>query len=200
MNEQTTVVESPPADAPTAPPRRFRLHHAGLLLLVFAAAVAARARFFSGSTQASTAGEAQSVVVPLVAPENTPAESPSPADGVATPTTGPSLFGSWRDQYYGERTMTFRPDGSGTMLIKLDAVGRAIYGEKLLFELAWENRGGVLVMEFTGGEPKDAVATISKIWGARHEQKIELLTDEELHLRSTDSNNLYTLKRLPDAD
>jgi hypothetical protein len=173
------------------------LQHAAFVLLAVAIVLAVRARWFSGTSQAAPEGTAASA--PRSAPSSAEPEAVAEPAAQAGQEAHPSLIGSWRDQYYGERTMTFRPDGTGTMLIKLDAVGRAIYGEKLLFELAWENRDGVLVMTFTGGEPKDAVATISKLWGQRHEQRIERLTETELHLRSTDSNNLYTLKRLDDA-
>ncbi len=142
----------------------------------------------------------------------TPAAQPlalnsTTAAGPATETTSAEteeqkrlklFLGSWRDDYYGERTMTFAADGTGSMIIKLDSVGQAIYGEKLLFYLAWVIRDGILEMKFTGGEPKSAVETISKLWGDTHFQAIEVLTETDLHLRSTDSQNLYTLKRLPD--
>ena len=85
------------------------------------------------------------------------------------------------------------------MRIKLDAVGQLIYGEQLLFQMSWKISDGVLDMRMTEGEPKDAVASITKLWGDRFEQRIEVLTEEELHLRSTDSGNLYTLKRFEES-
>lgn len=176
--------------------RKLQARHVLLIVLAAAAVFGIRARWFNGASQA--AGVAQSQAIPSVTTNVTKPVLTEPAPETITPVEPeqPTMFGSWRDNYYGERTMTFRPDGTGEMVIKLDAVGQAIYGEKLLFELKWENRDGVLVMQFTGGEPKQAVETISKLWGDRHEQKIELLTETELHLRSTDSQNLYKLKHI----
>jgi hypothetical protein len=168
---------------------RVKRHHAALVLLAVVSVFAIRAKWFSGSSLAAPVLNVESSSPPNPAEKAEPTSSPEkPAE--------PSLIGSWRDRYYGERTMTFHADGTGIMLIMLDSVGQALYGEKLLFEIAWENDDGVLVMTFTGGEPKSSVATISKVWGTRHEQKIESLTESELQLRSTDSKNLYTLKRV----
>jgi hypothetical protein len=174
---------------------RFKRRHAALMLLAVAAVFAVRAKWFSGASHAAsevTADPSPGVAAPAEPEPSEPEPPPEPA--------GPSMLGSWRDKFYGERTMTFLADGTGTMVIRLDSIGQAIYGEKLLFELAWENRDGVLVMKFTGGEPKNAVALISKGWGDTHEQKIELLTDAELHLRSTDSQNLYKLQRVAEDE
>jgi hypothetical protein len=172
--------------------RRVGRGHALFLLLAIAAVTFVRAKWFSGDSRASPVVE--------VPPRSPNIASPSTAPEKAAMPASPTLIGSWGDHYYGERTMTFRADGTGTMVIKLDSVGQAIYGEKLLFELDWENRDGVLVMEFTGGEPKAAVESISKLWGTKHEQKIEQLSDSELYLRSADSQNLYKLKRLADGE
>lgn len=169
---------------------RFKRRHAALMLLAVVAVFAVRAKWFSGASQAA------SDVTPVPAPVVAAPLGPQPAETAPPEPAGPSMLGSWRDKFYGERTMTFRDDGTGVMVIRLDSIGQAIYGEKLLFELAWENRDGVLVMKFTGGQPKNAVALISKGWGDTHEQKIELLTDTDLHLRSTDSQNLYKLQRV----
>ena len=163
------------------------------VVAALAAVLAVRAKWFSRSTAAAPLTEAYPA---LPVDEQQPA---GPGDGLAPVESSDMtarLPGSWRDQYYGERTMTFREDGTGTMVILLDAVGQAIYGEKLSFDLAWSLAGGVLEMRFTGGEPKDAVKTISQIWGDRHLQYVDLLSESELHLRSTDSDNVYRLKRL----
>jgi hypothetical protein len=164
------------------------------LLLALIAVFVIRARWFSELSHAAP----QNVTPAVVAvPEETPRQ-PTPEEPETPAEKQRRMFlGSWRDDYYGERTMTFANDGTGVMVIKLDSVGQAIYGEKLLFNLAWTIRDGVLEMKFTGGEPKTAVETISKLWGDTHLQAIEVLTETDLHLRSTDSQNLYTLKRLP---
>lgn len=172
---------------------RVKRHHAALVLLAVVSIFAIRAKWFSGASLAAPVLNVESTNKPSPQPD---AADKSASVSVPEKPSEPSLIGSWRDRYYGERTMTFRADGTGTMLIMLDSVGQTLYGEKLFFEIAWENDDGVLVMTFIGGEPKSAVATISNVWGTRHEQKIESLTESELQLRSTDSKNLYTLKRV----
>lgn len=186
------------AESTTLEPRRKVVRQPAFWILLAVLAVAGiRAWWFSGASQAAAVTEKSGVPQMTAKPpsEDSATNSSLEATHPAEPSQ-PTMFGSWRDDYYGERTMTFQPDGTGVMVIKLDSVGQAIYGEKLLFNLKWENRDGVLVMQFTGGEPKQAVETISKLWGDRHEQKIELLTETELHLRSTDSQNLYKLKHI----
>lgn len=180
--------------------RKMQFQHVVLILLAAITVLFIRARWFSGASQAAADADpaavnagATQVTNPVLA-ESIAVRS----EASATPAepAQPTIFGSWRDNYYGERTMTFRPDGTGVMVIKLDSVGQAMIGANLLFNLSWENQDGVLVMQFTGGEPKAAVERISKLWGDRHEQKIELLTATDLHLRSTDSQNLYQLKHV----
>ncbi len=176
--------------------RRARRHFAALVLLAVIGVLFVRAKWFSRSTDAAPVSV---VVVPAATAAPAMPAEPFEVEHAPEDAERRRLLGSWRDQYYGERTMTFLADGAGTMIIKLDSVGQAIYGPQLLFDLAWTIRDGVLEMKFTGGEPKDSVATISKLWGDTHLQKIESLTESELQLRSTDSQNLYTLKRLPDS-
>lgn len=158
-------------------------------------------RRFTSESEAGLARQTRmSESEPVAVPEHSDAEfevaEATNEESAEDQNSHPLLFGSWKDNFYGERTMTFLPDGTGTMRIQLDLIGQAIYGKSLLFHLAWEDRDGVLEMKFTSGEPKEAVATISKAFGDTHHQKIELLTESELHLRSTDSNNLYKLIRV----
>jgi len=162
------------------------------LLVTAIVVLAIRAQWFSDTSVAAPPAPTKIV-------ESVPVETVGDSDETPAQKEQRLFLGSWRDDYFGERTMTFLPGGKGTMVIKLDSVGQAIYGEKLLFNLAWVVREGVLEMKFVGGEPKTAVETISKLWGDTHIQAIEVLTETDLHLRSTDSQNLYTLKRLPDA-
>lgn len=183
-----TQIHETSAVAPAASTRPIRFHRAALALLLLLGVFALGASLFSGSPPNEAIAQRTDRTAQLASPETPSAESKSDPK--------PGFLGSWRDDYYGERTMTFRPDGTGTMIIKLDQIGQAIYGPQLLFHLKWENRDGVLVMQFTGGEPKDAVTMISKVFGDRHEQRIELLTETDLHLRSTDSQNLYMLQRV----
>jgi hypothetical protein len=107
----------------------------------------------------------------------------------------PRFFGSWKDQFYGARTMTFREDGTGVMVILPDAVFRTLYGDKLTFHFAWTWDGDAVHMAMTGGEPKDATETLSQLFGKTSDKRIERLDESELHLRSLDTQKLYIHRR-----
>jgi hypothetical protein len=165
--------------------------------LVVAAVVLIRIKLFSGASEAAPVQEHPSGPGNSAAPID-PAQA---GEGLLSQDEllGQKLVHSWRDKYYGERTMTFEPGGAGTMVILLDTAGRLLYGEKLVIQLEWFIKDGVLNMKFTSGEPKWAMATILQGWGAQHEQRIELLDETDLHLRSTDSGHLYKLRRVEES-
>ena len=192
-----TTEHSLPGPAPAEPRRLLQPRHLLIAVLVVAAVALVRIKFFSGSSEAAPAQghtpQSESSVVP---PDGatSPSESLSPDELLAQ-----KLLHRWRDKYYGERTMTFLSDGTGSMVILLDTAGRLLYGEKLVIQLAWSINDGVLNMKFTNGEPKWAMATILQGWGAEHDQRIELLDETDLHLRSTDSGKLYQLRRVEES-
>jgi len=106
------------------------------------------------------------------------------------------VLGSWKDQFYGERTMTFRDDGTGDMLIRLDPVSRLLYGPELLFHFTWKLDGDVMHLEMTGGEPKQAAETLSQLFGKKSDRRIEQIDADELRMRSLESDKLYIHKRV----
>jgi hypothetical protein len=107
------------------------------------------------------------------------------------------VLGVWKDQFYGERTMTFRDDGTATMVLALDSVGQLLYGPQITFTLDWTLDADVLHLRMTGGEPKDSAESLSRFFGKTSEQRIEQATDTELQLRSLDSQKLYVHRRAP---
>lgn len=82
------------------------------------------------------------------------------------------------------------------MTIELDRVGQLLYGPKLTFFIDWTLKDDVLTMKMTGGEPKQTATTVAKLFGETSEQRIERFSDEELTLRSLDSQKLYVHRRI----
>jgi hypothetical protein len=106
------------------------------------------------------------------------------------------LLGRWVDEFYGRRIFDFRDDGTATMVLELDAIGKMLYGPKLTFFVDWQLHDGVLSLKMTGGEPDGTAVKLAKLFGESSEQRLEAISTEELQLRSLDSQTLYTHKRL----
>jgi hypothetical protein len=151
----------------------------------------------------TTAASLTMVSIPRQVPGNdakiptTPEENDDPApEEVTTPIASkPSILGFWRDDFYGKRIFEFRDDGTATMVIELDAIGKALYGPQLKFFIDWKMDGDVVKLKMTGGEPASAFSA-AKIFGESSEQRIESLEENEMKLRSLDSNKLYTHRRV----
>ncbi len=106
------------------------------------------------------------------------------------------LLGSWEDEFYGHRIFTFRDDGTATMTLELDSVGKALYGPKLTFFIDWELKDDLLTLQMTGGEPAGTAVSLAKLFGDRSERRIERITHTELDMRSTDTRTLYHHRRV----
>lgn len=117
---------------------------------------------------------------------------------VAKPTE-PEVVGVWDDDFYGKRRMTFCADGTATMTLELDPVSRLLYGPRLLFKIAWERIDNRLLLKMSGGDPPEATKTLARLFGESSEQTIEVLTADEMHLRSSDSGKLYVHRRVVDV-
>ncbi len=140
-------------------------------------------------------------VLPLTpGPQPALGASASTTPAAQPPATDPSLaevlIGSWQDDFYGKRIFHFRPDGTATMTIELDRVGQVLYGPKLTFFIDWTLKEDVLTMKMTGGEPKQTATAVAKIFGETSDQRVEGFSDEELILRSLDSQKLYVHRRI----
>ncbi len=106
------------------------------------------------------------------------------------------LLGTWADEFYGQRTFHFRDDGTATMELELDSVGKLLYGPKLTFFVAWELQGDLLSLKMTGGEPKGSAVTLAKLFGESSQQRIEHVDADEMRLRSLDSQKVYVHRRV----
>lgn len=114
--------------------------------------------------------------------------------------TAARLIGRWEDHFYGHRIFDFAEGGKAEMVIKLDSVGALLYGPQLKFYIDWTLDGDVLTLKMTGGEPSDTAKTVSQIFGETSQQRIEAINDQEMKLRSLDSQKLYTHKRLSTSE
>jgi len=125
---------------------------------------------------------------------------PQPASPPPAEPPPPSLVGTWEDEFYGKRRLTFRDDGTADMVLELDPISRLVYGPRLTFYISWEQSGQTLTLRMTGGEPPEATAALAKLFGEASEQRIEALSADELRLRSLDSDKLYIHRRLTTSE
>jgi hypothetical protein len=123
--------------------------------------------------------------------DDSPAEPEEPVDEPRQ-----RLLGAWVDEFYGRRVFEFRDDGTATMTLELDAVGKLLYGPKLTFFIDWTLEADVLTLKMTGGEPAGTAVSLAKLFGESSQQRLEGVTDAELQLRSLDSDKLYLHRRL----
>lgn len=169
--------------------------------VIFISVVAALVYWSSRQPSTSVAKQGLLAVPMMVShrPQSTAIgdEDPAPIETVTEEPVveKPSLIGFWRDDFYGKRIFEFREDGTATMVIELDAVGQLLYGPKLTFFIAWTLDKDVLNLKMTGGEPASAF-TAAKLFGESSEQRIEGLEENEMRLRSLDSQKLYTHRRV----
>lgn len=105
------------------------------------------------------------------------------------------VVGTWEDDYQGKRTLTLRPDGTGTMIVELSGLN-AIVASKLTFEEKWSIERGHLKMQATGGEPKSRVNMILKTMGDKTIQKILELTPSRMLLLDPNGKTEYDWRKL----
>lgn len=105
------------------------------------------------------------------------------------------IVGTWQDDYQGQRTMTLRPDGKGTMLVELSGIRARLFAEKLEFEMEWSVEQGRLKKRTIGGQPAVIVQWILKTMGDRVDEPILELTDQRLLLQDQDGKTKYDWRR-----
>lgn len=141
----------------------------------------------SRSTQEASAETNEGLPSNNVEPENSPPDpAPSPGDDSAeadVPKKDEShhpIHGTWQDEYQGKRTMTLRPDGTGTMVVELKGLNATLFASQLTFEMVWSIEGDRLNKRTIGGEPKGKVRAVLAMMGDEVEEEIIELTDERL--------------------
>jgi len=105
------------------------------------------------------------------------------------------VVGTWADGYKGKRTMTLRPDGTGTMVVEPSGVW-SVFASRLRFDMVWSVENGRLKKRTVGGEPALRVRMILETMGDRVDEPILDLTDTRLLLLDGDGKTTYDWRRL----
>lgn len=105
------------------------------------------------------------------------------------------VVGEWEDDYQGKRHLTVNENGSGTMVVELDGIGKKLFAATLSFDLEWSVDDGRIVMKTLGGEPKSKVQMVLKLYGSEAEYKILELTNERMLLLDGDGKTKYDWRR-----
>lgn len=103
--------------------------------------------------------------------------------------------GEWEDDYQGKRHLTVNDDGTGTMVVDLDGIGKKLFAARLSFDLEWSVTDGRIVMKTLGGEPNSKVQLVLKLYGSEADYKILELTDERMLLLDADGKTRYDWRR-----
>ncbi|HLJ09969.1 MAG TPA: hypothetical protein VKU82_02210 [Planctomycetaceae bacterium] len=109
------------------------------------------------------------------------------------------VLGTWEDDYRGKRHLTVHEDGTGTMVVEPDGIGKKLFAARLEFDLQWSLDGERITMKTMGGTPKQKVQLILKLYGSEADYTIVELTDERMLLLDADGKTRYDWRR-PEAD
>ncbi len=106
------------------------------------------------------------------------------------------ILGTWQDNYKGKRTMTFREDGTATMIVEPTGLAATLYAERMTFEEEWQIDEGRLKLHATGGEPKIRVNLVLKTMGNTSDYKILELTQVRMLLEDKDGKTKFDWQRI----
>lgn len=136
--------------------------------------------------------------------------SPSPAGPSATaqetgsrPEAGPEirlrnlLVGGWRQEFFGARVLTVRPDGTGEMIIRPNDLWKAAFGAELRLTMFWSLAGDRIDYGIRSGTPADRVRQAVQLWGDHWNEQIVELTSERLVLLAADGVTRSVWERVP---
>jgi len=118
-------------------------------------------------------------------PEESPVEPVDPE----TARLRKLIVGSWRQDYYGERTLTVKADGTATMTILPSGVFAFGFGPKIDLTMFWSVKDGRLDYGVNGGTPADKVKLAASTWGDHWVEKIIELNENKLDLLSVDGSS-----------
>jgi hypothetical protein len=105
------------------------------------------------------------------------------------------ITGEWEDDYQGKRHLTVAPDGTGTMVVDLDGIGKRLFAPRLSFDMEWSIADGNIAMKTLGGEPKSKVQVVLKLYGSEAKYKILELTADRMLLLDGDGKTQYDWRR-----
>ena len=108
------------------------------------------------------------------------------------------LVGTWKDSYFGTRTLTLNADGTARMVLDLDFSGRLMYGSRLDFDMTWSVEGATVMIDVLEGKPVKAANSAIQTWGSRYEYLLDCVEDHRIEMRDWDGSMNYTLRRISD--
>ena len=108
------------------------------------------------------------------------------------------LVGTWKDSFFGARTLTLNDDGTARMVLDLDFAGRLMYGSRLDFDMTWSVEGATVSIDIIKGTPVKAAKSLMKTWGSRYEYLLDCVEDRRIEMRDWDGSMNYTLRRISD--
>jgi len=134
-----------------------------------------------------------------VEPATGPEDAGPPAEQIAPETARLSnlIVGSWKQNFYGERTLTVKSDGTASMTILPSGVFALGFGPKIDLTMFWSVKDGHLDYRVSGGTPADKVKLAASTWGDHWVEKIIELTDTKLDLLSVDGSSHSIWERVP---
>jgi hypothetical protein len=106
-----------------------------------------------------------------------------------------AIAGEWEDDYQGKRHLTVANDGTGTMVVELDGIGKKLIAPRLSFDLEWGLAEGYVSMKTLGGEPKSKVQVVLKLYGSEANYRILELTADRMLLLDADGKTRYDWRR-----
>jgi hypothetical protein len=109
------------------------------------------------------------------------------------------LVGTWKDSFFGTRTLTLNEDGTARMILDLDFAGRLMYGSRLDFDLTWSVEGATVSITILSGKPAKAANSAMKTWGSRYEYLLDCVEDHRIEMRDWDGSMSYILRRVSDG-
>ena len=108
------------------------------------------------------------------------------------------LVGTWKDSFFGARTLTLNDDGTARMVLDLDFAGRLMYGSRLDFDMTWSVEEATVSIDIIKGTPVKAAKSLMQTWGSRYEYLLDCVEDRRIEMRDWDGSMNYTLRRISD--
>ncbi|MCG6157379.1 hypothetical protein [Rubinisphaera margarita] len=143
---------------------------------------------------------------PLPPPDQTSTDSTSltlpdsavPPDELSTEQIEKIVVGAWKSEYYGDRYLTVRDDGTATIYFHANAFASMFVGSKLKIEYNWsyEPARQHVVFKIVGGGPAKSLEYVKKMWGSEQRQIVAKLSKSELHLVDLDGETKHLWKHL----
>ncbi len=106
-----------------------------------------------------------------------------------------TIAGEWEDDYQGKRHLNVSSDGTGTMIVDLDGIGKKLFAARLSFDMEWTLADGYVTMKTLGGEPKSKVHVVLKLYGNEARYKIVELSADRMLLLDGDGKTQYDWRR-----